>query len=208
MEYKRSAAPMNAAGNPGFWENDAIQVCRGVPGGGEPKRRVESGILYYIGSKARVEVPFDDTLRAKTRAAIELIHELAAGLAPEPLPDELRHRCFGCSLAPICLPEETLYLIHRPETTTDPKPNVEPTPTIASSHSNARRRGERRQGRALLARARLPRREAEQPPGRHAQVPGDQSRADRLDRQVVVYGNVQISTRRSDLAEARSRSHS
>ncbi len=36
-------------------------------------------------------------------------------MPPEPLPPELRHRCFGCSLAPVCLPEETLYLIHQPD---------------------------------------------------------------------------------------------
>ena len=62
-----------------------------------------------------MEVPFDESLRARTIAAIALIRELSAReVAPEPLPAELRHRCFGCSLAPICLPEETLYLIHQP----------------------------------------------------------------------------------------------
>ena len=32
---------------------------------------------------------------------------------PEPLPAELRHRCFGCSLATVCQPEETLYCLGR-----------------------------------------------------------------------------------------------
>ena len=50
-----------------------------------------------------------------TLAAIALIRDLAGrDVPPEPLPAELRHRCFGCSLAPVCLPEETLYLIHQP----------------------------------------------------------------------------------------------
>lgn len=82
---------------------------------------VAGGILYYIGSKTRVEVPFDPSLRARTLAAIALIRELSAReVAPEPLPAELRHRCFGCSLAPVCLPEETLYLIHQPEAEPSP----------------------------------------------------------------------------------------
>ena len=68
--------------------------------------------------------PFDESLRARTLAAIALIRELSArDVAPEPLPAELRHRCFGCSLAPICLPEETLYLIHQP----DPEPGPDGT---------------------------------------------------------------------------------
>ena len=69
-----------------------------------------SGVLYYVGSKTRVDVPFDDRPPRGTLAAIDLIRDLSSRDAPpEPLPPELRHRCFGCSLAPICLPEETLY---------------------------------------------------------------------------------------------------
>ncbi len=50
-------------------------------------------------------------------------------MPPEPLPSELRHRCFGCSLAPICLPEETLYLIHQPPP--DPGASAGQAPTRA-----------------------------------------------------------------------------
>jgi CRISP-associated protein Cas1 len=75
---------------------------------------VPGGFVYYAGSKARVEVPFDESLRTQTRAAIALARDLATREAPpEPLPPGLRHRCFGCSLAPVCNPEETLYLIHQ-----------------------------------------------------------------------------------------------
>ena len=68
-----------------------------------------------------MDVPFDESLRARTLAAIALIRDLAArDVPPEPLPAELRHRCFGCSLAPVCLPEETLYLIHQPRRPNEP----------------------------------------------------------------------------------------
>ena len=41
---------------PTFWENDAIQLCaQGAPGRGEPGRRGRRGVLYYVGSKARVD---------------------------------------------------------------------------------------------------------------------------------------------------------
>ncbi len=117
VEYKRSAAPKDEDGradllgerrHPALRQGMLVEESLGVA--------VPGGILYYIGSKARVDVPFDESLRARTLAAIELIRELSArDVAPEPLPAELRHRCFGCSLAPVCLPEETLYLIHQPE---------------------------------------------------------------------------------------------
>ena len=206
VEYKRSAAPMDAASNPGFWENDAIQVCaQGLLVEERLGVEVESGIVYYIGSKARVEVPFDETLRAKTRAAIELIHELAArDVAPEPLPDDLRHRCFGCSLAPICLPEETLYLIHRPETTTHPDPNGEQAPS-ASPQATLTRVVAMNDDKAVLYL---------HEPGSHVGkrsshlvVTHKGQEINRVPlasiRQVVVFGNVQVSTQAlHTLAEA------
>jgi CRISPR-associated protein Cas1 len=119
VEYKRSSGPGGSEDQPPYWENDAIQLCAqgllleeeyGVP--------VPRGILYYIASKTRVEVPLDEALRNKTLEAIRLIRELAArDVPPEPLPAELRHRCHGCSLVTICQPEETLYLIGRRDLT-------------------------------------------------------------------------------------------
>src|SRR5207253_8981055 len=107
--------PPGDNGLPPYWDNDAVQLCAqallleeelGVP--------VPRGILYYIGSKSRVEVLLDDDLRTKTLQAIRTIRELSdRDTPPEPLPAELRHRCFGCSLATVCQPEETLYCLER-----------------------------------------------------------------------------------------------
>ena len=58
VEYKRGSGPGESHGQPPFWDNDAVQVCAqgllleeelGVP--------VPHGILYYIGSKTRVDGP-------------------------------------------------------------------------------------------------------------------------------------------------------
>ena len=115
VEYKRGDGPGGNNGRPDFWDNDAVQLCaqamlledeRGIS--------IPFGVLYYIGSKRRVEVPLNDELRAKTLQAIRSIRELSLlDTPPEPLPAELRHRCFGCSLATICQPEETLYCLER-----------------------------------------------------------------------------------------------
>jgi CRISP-associated protein Cas1 len=113
VEYKRGSGPGGADGMPPYWENDAIQLCgQGLLLEEELGVPVSRGILYYIGSKTRVEVLLDDALRAKTLQAIQTIRALAERDAPpEPLPAALRHRCFGCSLATVCQPEETLYCL-------------------------------------------------------------------------------------------------
>jgi CRISPR-associated protein Cas1 len=114
VEYKRGSGPPGGNGLPAYWDNDAVQVCaQGLLLEEEFGAPVPRGILYYIGSKSRVEVPLDDELRTKTLQAIRTIWELSdRETPPEPLPPELRHRCFGCSLATVCQPEETLYCLN------------------------------------------------------------------------------------------------
>ena len=116
VETKHGSVPRDDDGRPTTWDNDAVQLCAQAllmeEAFGAP---VQRGVQYYAGSKERVEVRFTDELRAKTRAAIDECRRLSAQDAPpDPLPAELRHRCFGCSLAPVCLPEETLYQIGLP----------------------------------------------------------------------------------------------
>lgn len=116
VETKHGSAPRDDDGRPTTWDNDAVQLCGqallmeeafGI--------HVDHGFQFYAGSRERVEVRFTDELRAKTRAAIDECHRLSTlDAPPDPLPAELRHRCFGCSLAPVCLPEETLYQIGLP----------------------------------------------------------------------------------------------
>src|SRR5262249_791009 len=103
VEYKRSTGP-NGGDGVAYWENDAIQLCaQGMLLEEEFGVRVPSGVLYYMGSKTRVDVVLDEALRDKTLAAIRTIRELTQrDTPPEPLPVELRHRCHGCSLVTIC----------------------------------------------------------------------------------------------------------
>ncbi len=116
VETKHGSAPRDADGRPTAWDNDAVQLCaQGMLLEEQAGKPVARGFQFYAGTRERVEVLFTDDLRAQTRRAVELCRELSARDAPpDPLPAELRHRCFGCSLAPVCLPEETLYQIGRP----------------------------------------------------------------------------------------------
>ncbi len=116
VETKHGSAPRDENGEATVWENDAIQLCAQAmlleEAFGAPVAR---GYQFHVGSKERVEVPFTDELRTKTREAVALCRRLSAqDVPPDPLPPELRHRCFGCSLATVCLPEETLYQIGLP----------------------------------------------------------------------------------------------
>ena len=61
IEYKRGSGPPEHEGQPPFWDNDAVQVCaQGLLLEENLGVTVKFGILYYIGSKSRAEVPFDE----------------------------------------------------------------------------------------------------------------------------------------------------
>ena len=67
------------------------------------------GYLYFHGSRTRVEISFTDHLEHVTREWIKLSHAAATCTTlPPPLDDS--PKCNGCSLAGICLPDETLAL--------------------------------------------------------------------------------------------------
>jgi CRISPR-associated protein Cas1 len=197
VEYKRGGGPSGDNGQPPYWDNDAVQVCAqgllleehlGVP--------VPRGILYYIGSKTRVEVPFDDDLRAKTLQAIATIRDLDQRDAPpEPLSDNLRHRCFGCSLATVCQPEETLYCLGHAAALGAGLPTPPLTPTEEAAAGITRVLPQSDEGAVLYL----------QEPGAHVGkrsehlvVRKDGAEIQRTPiaavRQVVVFGNVQVST--------------
>jgi CRISP-associated protein Cas1 len=67
------------------------------------------GVLYFLESRERVRVVFDEELRAITRRAIDgLIHAALDGRIPPPLEDS--PKCPRCSLVGICLPDEVSFL--------------------------------------------------------------------------------------------------
>lgn len=66
-------------------------------------------MLYFAGSRTRVDVPFTAELEARTLRLMEEAHAAQVSqVIPDPLEDS--PKCNGCSLAGICLPDETLAL--------------------------------------------------------------------------------------------------
>ena len=187
VETKHGSAPRDEDGKATTWDNDAVQLCAQAllmeEAFGKP---VPRGFQFYAGSRERVEVPFTADLRDKTRGAITRCRELAVlDTPPPPLPAELRHRCFGCSLAPVCLPEETLFEITPPTEAEKAKPHAAITRVIPQSDDGA----------VLYI----------QEPGSHVGkrsehlvIKKDGRELNRVPihavRQVVVFGNVQVST--------------
>jgi len=106
VDYKRGRAPDTAEH---AWEPERVQLCAQALILEENGYQVERGILYFVTSKQRIEVPIDDELRARTR---ELLADLRASSerpeAPPPLVDS--PKCPRCSLVGICLPDETNLL--------------------------------------------------------------------------------------------------
>lgn len=103
VDYKRGAAPDHLP--EGAWEADRVQLCAQGLVLRANGYTSASGVIYYIESKTRVPVLFDETLIARTRELVRGLRETAASQQiPPPLVDS--PKCPRCSLAPICLPDE------------------------------------------------------------------------------------------------------
>jgi CRISPR-associated exonuclease Cas4/CRISPR-associated protein Cas1 len=92
----------------GAYEPERVQVCAQALILEDAGYAVGEGAIWYAGSRERVRIALDETLRARTRAAIsELRLTAAAHRLPPPLVDS--PKCARCSLAGICLPDELAF---------------------------------------------------------------------------------------------------
>src|SRR5437868_8934368 len=65
VETKHGSAPRDESGRPTTWDNDAVQLCaQALLLEEELGRPVPRGYQFYAGTRERVEVRFDDALRA------------------------------------------------------------------------------------------------------------------------------------------------
>jgi CRISP-associated protein Cas1 len=103
VEYKRGNKPDLEEG---AWEPERVQVCLQGLILRDNGYRCDSGVIYFAGSRARVDIPIDDELIAVTERAVTDLRALAASSQlPPPLVDS--PKCPRCSLNAICLPDET-----------------------------------------------------------------------------------------------------
>lgn len=106
VDYKRGKRPHIARG---AYDPERVQLCIQGMILEEHGYACEKGVLYYVQSRERVEIPFDEELRALTTNAISGMRRMAAGgQIPPPLEDS--PKCVRCSLVGICLPDELSFL--------------------------------------------------------------------------------------------------
>jgi len=108
VDTKRGRVPNNPERS---WEPERVQLMAQGLLLREHGFRTDHGVLYFTGSKTRVDVHFTPELEALT---LRLIDEARRATRSPVLPDPLEDspKCNGCSLAGICLPDETLALRH------------------------------------------------------------------------------------------------
>jgi CRISPR-associated protein Cas1 len=96
----------------GAYEPERVQVCAQVLLLRAHGWEVPKGVLYFAGSRRRVDVVITQELVARTLAAVAEARAVQeAGELPPPLVDS--PKCRGCSLVGICLPDEHNALLGR-----------------------------------------------------------------------------------------------
>jgi CRISP-associated protein Cas1 len=106
IDYKRGKRPHVPRG---AYDPERVQLCVQAMILEENGYTCGEGVLYFVESRERVRVVFDEELRALTRNSIDGLRMMASGgQIPAPLVDS--PKCARCSLVGICLPDETNYV--------------------------------------------------------------------------------------------------
>lgn len=106
VETKRGRVPDNPERS---WEPERVQLMAQGLLLREQGYLCDHGFLYFSASRKRVEIAFTPELEART---LDLLAQAQTQSRTSTIPDPLEDspKCKGCSLAGICLPDETLAL--------------------------------------------------------------------------------------------------
>jgi CRISPR-associated protein Cas1 len=108
VETKRGRVPDNLERS---WEPERVQLMAQGLLLREHGFNCDFGFLYYAESRTRVRIDFTPALEMTTLMYLAQARE-AKSLTVLPPPLEDSPKCNGCSLAGICLPDETHALLH------------------------------------------------------------------------------------------------
>lgn len=104
IEYKKAACPAS-----GPFLSDKIQVAAQALILRDNGFAVNHGAIYYAGSRRRVDIEFSDDIIYETLQAIEDLRGVSESQTPPPVLVD-SPKCERCSLARVCLPDETNLL--------------------------------------------------------------------------------------------------
>lgn len=124
VDVKKGRGPADA----GMWPADRIQVLAQAVLLRRAGYAVREAQVSYLASHSRASVPVGEDAEAEVRAAVAAARHTAEAIsAPLPLIND--PKCPRCSLAPLCLPDETNALLGR---------SVQPPRTILPRDPDAR----------------------------------------------------------------------
>jgi CRISPR-associated protein Cas1 len=108
VDYKHGS-PRDGGDALSLWPADRVQLALQAIALRENGYPCEEGVVYYQATKQRVRVEFTpEVVREAETAVAEAWHLAGEGSIPPPLVGS--PKCGGCSLAPICLPDEVVRL--------------------------------------------------------------------------------------------------
>ena len=107
VDYKIGAPREGDAGNE-LWDADRMQLGVQALILRDNGYTCHEGVIYYRETKQRVRLPITPELVAWVEERIIAARHTAAGAIPAPL--VASRKCPRCSLAPVCLPDETRLL--------------------------------------------------------------------------------------------------
>ena len=106
VDYKRGTVPNVPEG---AYEPERVQLCMQGLLLRAHGYECNEGIIYFVASKRRVSIPFDDELVSRTLELMDSARSMSA-LDEIPPPLEDSPKCPRCSLVGICLPDEVSFL--------------------------------------------------------------------------------------------------
>jgi CRISP-associated protein Cas1 len=120
VDYKRGKWPHVPKG---AYEPELVQLCAQRLLLRDHGYECEEGVLYFVSSRERIRVVFDDELVAQT---VELAAQTRAKAGGRDIPPPLvaSPKCPRCSLVGICLPDEVRYLTATGGSPVPPRPLV------------------------------------------------------------------------------------
>jgi CRISPR-associated protein Cas1 len=107
VDYK-AGAPRASDEGAELWDTDKMQLGLQVLILRDNGYACREGMVYYRATKQRVRLPVTPELEGWIIGQLAAARAVAAGPMPAPLADS--PRCPRCSLAPVCLPDETRLL--------------------------------------------------------------------------------------------------
>lgn len=114
VDYK-AGAPREGQDQNEIWDADKMQLGVQILILREHGYLCREGVIYYCATRQRVRRPFTSEWEQWVLENIAAARQCCAGPIPPPL--DHSPKCVRCSLAPVCLPDETRYLMPADDTT-------------------------------------------------------------------------------------------